>query len=45
MDGCMGLTGSRENLHLAAGRDLGGGHGREAECWTNTKNSDIHLTV
>ena len=39
--GVRGLTGSREmgSLHLAAGRDPGGGHGREAECWTNTQNS------
>ena len=33
--------GGREmgSLHLAAGRDPGGGPGREAECLTNTQHS------
>ena len=36
MDGC---TGPDREQREPAGRDLGGGHGRKAECWTNIKNS------
>ena len=41
--GARGLTGGREQ---EAGRDVGGGPRRKAECWTNTRTSgDTFKTV